>query len=230
MTCLFDTNRLSLLIISKTLHSVEMFNKMSMFSWNEIFLNVSSAGFPPSCSRGRSIIPLQWRHNGRDYVSRHRRIDCLLHRLFMRISKKTSKLRVTGLGEGNSPVTGEFPSQRASNAENVSIWWRHHALITGDRWLHSHGNGSLVPIVFYRIINQFSFCKVSHNFLGVSWKNITIIISWTNNMITNTILEGWGKTGGGRFSTHCAASIRFASFCIVLGHANSLPCIVHPLQ
>ena len=33
---------------------------------------------------------------------------------------------VTGLCEGNSPVTGEFPVQRASNAENVSIWWRHH--------------------------------------------------------------------------------------------------------
>ena len=43
-----------------------------------------------------------------------------------RRSKKTSKLRVTGLCEGNSTVTGEFPSQRASNAENVSIWWRHH--------------------------------------------------------------------------------------------------------
>ena len=27
--------------------------------------------------------------------------------------KKTSKLRVTGLCEGNSPVTGEFPAQRA---------------------------------------------------------------------------------------------------------------------
>ena len=27
---------------------------------------------------------------------------------------------------GNSPVPGEFPTQRASNAENVSIWWRHH--------------------------------------------------------------------------------------------------------
>ena len=25
-----------------------------------------------------------------------------------------------------SPVTGEFPAQMASNAENVSIWWRHH--------------------------------------------------------------------------------------------------------
>ena len=40
--------------------------------------------------------------------------------------KEASKLRVTGLYEGNSPVTGEFPLQRASNAENVSIWWRHH--------------------------------------------------------------------------------------------------------
>ena len=45
---------------------------------------------------------------------------------FKRISKKTSKLRVTGPCEGNSPVSGEFPAQRASNAENVSIWWHHH--------------------------------------------------------------------------------------------------------
>ena len=51
-----------------------------------------------------------------------------------RSSKKTSKLRVTGLCEGNSPVTGEFLSQRASNAENGSIWWRHHVVhqILGD--------------------------------------------------------------------------------------------------
>ena len=39
---------------------------------------------------------------------------------------KTSKLGVTGLCAANSPVTVEFPAQRASNAENVSIWWRHH--------------------------------------------------------------------------------------------------------
>ena len=26
----------------------------------------------------------------------------------------------------NSLVTGEFPAQMASNAENVSTWWRHH--------------------------------------------------------------------------------------------------------
>ena len=39
---------------------------------------------------------------------------------------KASKPRVIGLCVRNSLVTGEFSAQRASNAENVSIWWRHH--------------------------------------------------------------------------------------------------------
>ena len=43
-----------------------------------------------------------------------------------RRSKKTSKLRVTGLCEGKSPMTGESPLPMASNADSVSIWWRHH--------------------------------------------------------------------------------------------------------
>ena len=64
--------------------------------------------FPPS---------LQWHHNESDGVSNHQPQDCLLNRLFKRRSKKTWKLRVTGLCEGNSPETGEFPTQRASNAE-----------------------------------------------------------------------------------------------------------------
>ena len=34
--------------------------------------------------------------------------------------KENIKLRVTDLCEGNSRVTGEFPSQRASDVENVS--------------------------------------------------------------------------------------------------------------
>ena len=50
--------------------------------------------------------------------------------------KKTSKLRVTGLCEGNSPGTSEFPAQMASNVENVSIWWRHHD-ITGMKKCYS---------------------------------------------------------------------------------------------
>ena len=72
---------------------------------------------------------LRWRHNGRDSVSNHQPHDCLLQSLFRPRSKNTSKLRVTGLCAGNSPGTGEFPSQMASNAENVSISWRHHDLI-----------------------------------------------------------------------------------------------------
>ena len=38
---------------------------------------------------------------------------------FRRRSKKTSKLRVTGLCLGNSPVTGEFAAQMASKGANV---------------------------------------------------------------------------------------------------------------
>ena len=65
-------------------------------------------------------------HNERYGVSNHQRLDCLLKRLFRRRSKKKSKLRVTGLCEGNSPVTGEFLARTASNVENVSIWWCRH--------------------------------------------------------------------------------------------------------
>ena len=64
---------------------------------------------------------LQWRHNECDGVSNHQLHDCLLNRLFRRRSNKTSKLRATGLCAGNSPVTGEFPEQRASNAEHGYI-------------------------------------------------------------------------------------------------------------
>ena len=63
--------------------------------------------------------PLQWCHNGHDSVSNHQPYDSLLNLLFRRRSKKTSKLRVTGLCVGNSPGTGEFPAQMVSNTENV---------------------------------------------------------------------------------------------------------------
>ena len=52
---------------------------------------------------------LRWRHNDGDSVSDHQPHDCLLNCLFGRTSKKTSKLRVTGLCAGNSPWTSEFP-------------------------------------------------------------------------------------------------------------------------
>ena len=60
------------------------------------------------------------------------RLELLANRvvqLFVQITNSigTSKIRFTGHLWG-VPVTGGFPSQGASNAVNVSIWWRHNAI------------------------------------------------------------------------------------------------------
>ena len=85
-----------------------------------------------------SVPSLLWRHNGRNGVLNHQPDESLLNRPCRRRSKKTSKLCVTGLCARNSPVTGEIPAQRASNAENASIWWRHHVIghFQINRYLH----------------------------------------------------------------------------------------------
>ena len=52
------------------------------------------------------LCSLQWRHNECDGVWNHQHHHCLLNCLFRPTSKKTSKLWVTGLCAGHSPVTG----------------------------------------------------------------------------------------------------------------------------
>ena len=83
-------------------------------------------------------------------------LDCLLNRLHRRRSMLTSKLRVTGFCEGNPPVTGGFPSQIASNTENVSICWCYSAApatlkdvdrkwqIPNHMHIHEHRHGKIV--------------------------------------------------------------------------------------
>ena len=81
-----------------------------------------------------------------------------------RRSKKTSKLRVTGLWEGNSLVTGEFPAQRTSNVEKVSIWWRHHdeAGFPASMITLSH----VKPCHFLNgMIYQYIFLKAEYGFV-----------------------------------------------------------------
>ena len=119
-------------------------------------------------------VSFQWRYNERDCVSNHQPHGCLLNRLFRCRSKKTSKLRVTGLGERNSPVTGEFPAQRSSNAENVSIWWRHHVpsriaalypchiVATRNRSILCSVNNS-IPLTY---LCRIQFCLHLCNFSG----------------------------------------------------------------
>ena len=140
--------------------------------WNNrisaVYWSVKLGGLPPIRRNGACcprqplplgllswylVVSLQWRHNLRDGVSNHQPYDCLRNRLFRRRSKKTSKLCVAGLCVGNSPVTGKFPAQRASNAENNSIWWRHHVyqvsatyLKTGQPYMKSMGVRSSIEL------------------------------------------------------------------------------------
>ena len=120
-----------------------------------------------NCTRDAARVELsntlQWRHNGRNGVSNNQRLDCLLNRLFRHRSKKIYKLRVTGLCEGNSPVTGEFPSQWTSDAEMfpfddviMTSWWR---------WVVVHSQASTLSICSMLIIrlelNQLSCLLVA---------------------------------------------------------------------
>ena len=63
---------------------------------------------------------LRWRDNERDGVSNHQPHDFLSN---VYSGADQSKY---------SPFTGEFPAQRASNVETVSIWWHHHGKSTSQ--------------------------------------------------------------------------------------------------
>ena len=92
----------------------------------------------PSVTKHCSPTSLQWRHNGLDGISNLQLHDCLLNRLFKAQIKENIKAPRHWFCEGNSPVTGEFPTQRTSNAENVSIWRRHYV---SDENFHRFFNG-----------------------------------------------------------------------------------------
>ena len=73
---------------------------------------------------------LHWRHNDHDDVSKLQPHGCLLNRLFQTQIKENIKAPRHWPLYGEFTGPGEFPAQRASNTENVSIWWRHHVLNT----------------------------------------------------------------------------------------------------
>ena len=96
----------------------------------------------------------------------HQHLVCLLGRLFRRTSKKAFKFHVTGHCEGNLPVTGGFPSQRASDAANVSIWLRHRGLgveVYDFKWQW-----------FWR------YYMVERNYLPTCLVKYTTLSSWLN--------------------------------------------------
>ena len=75
----------------------------------------------------RSPFILQWRHNGCDGVSNHS-VSIVCSTVFLGADQRKRQKSVSlATCEGNPPVTGGFPSQRASNAINGLIWWCHHS-------------------------------------------------------------------------------------------------------
>ena len=120
--------------------------------------------------------PLQWRHNERDGASKHRRLDCLLNRSFRRRSEKTSKLRVTGLCEGNSPVAGEFPAHKGPITrktfpfddvimvdKRVSYLWKCNARLRQFAFnicVSSGTNNRLIDKI--RLLSEYGMDKRSH--------------------------------------------------------------------
>ena len=126
---------------------------------------------------------ITWRHNERDGVSNHQPHHCSFNRLFKRRSKKTSKLRVTGLCAGNSPVAGEFPAQMASNAEIFSIWWRHHVTQVSLQLSCC----DICQIRMWYSIDDQRFCNLKKNIENsgvweLAWQSPSIITPWDLSM------------------------------------------------
>ena len=96
-----------------------------------------------------------------------------------RKSKKTSKIRVTGLCAGISPVTGEIPAQRASNAENVSIWWRHH-------WLCRHERVIEISIMHWPNSQwRDTYSRTFYEYILFHW--VTQLVNW----VVGWLRDGW---------------------------------------
>ena len=69
------------------------------------------------------MIPLQRRHNESQIAGVSIVCSAVCSGADQRKYQSSASL---GLFEGNPLVTGEFPSQRTSNVENVSFRWRNH--------------------------------------------------------------------------------------------------------
>ena len=150
----------------------DAFLQANVFAWSQPSFSwlCISAEADTMCNQYFRILGIfreRIKRRKRDGVSNHQPYNYLLNLSFRRRSKKTSKLSVNGLCIGKSQVIGEFPARRASNAENVSIWWRHH--VQGnvfhsdshkghneDQWCraiktHSHKNSKMLDFHKYPI-------------------------------------------------------------------------------
>ena len=136
------------------------------------------------CVHKLAYCALQCRHNGRDGVSNHQPHDCLFNHILKVLIKENIKAPRPWLCAENSPVTGEFPAQRASNAENVSIWWRHHVhKIAYCVWFHLQ----------HRLSFIFSTCRWQRPsiwFIAFIVRTVTVLC-----LIVKSLQRIWTRVG-----------------------------------
>ena len=116
-------------------------------------------------------------HNGCNGIPNHQPHHCLLNRLCKRRSKKTSKLRITGLCERNLLMTGGFCAQMAINGKNVSICWRRYV----NYYLH-------LKISFYGNMYRwyFRFWNLCNN-TYIWWTNVFKLHFWIRYIHQDTL-------------------------------------------
>ena len=151
----------------------------------------------------RGTLALRWRHNDHAGVSNHQPHGCLLNRVFRRKSKKTSKLRVTGLCTGNSPGTGEFPAQMASYAENVFIWWRHHE---ASEWSSAEINIPWSAVITQSNLSRYCIrqcVNINRTYFRLGSYNRHHIARPHGRAMGCLLWEIWKKTDGAIMPPHC---------------------------
>ena len=79
--------------------------------------------------------------------------------------KGISKLCVTGLCEGNPLVTGGFHSQRASDMENVSIWW-HHRVTHWSYYNLALSHWYVVDYIIYTYLSKPCFDSFTSSYVN----------------------------------------------------------------
>ena len=144
---------------------------------------------------------LQWRHNDYDGVSNHQPRGCLPNRLFRRRSKKTSKLRVTGLCVGNSPgpvnsphkgsvtrkmfpfgdvIMGQFHRKCSRYLHSILLIWDLSASPRGsDPELTSHDPARQRLWVTMSLINYSGSQNLKYRYPNTACKYVSYQTNWT---------------------------------------------------
>ena len=170
------------------------------------------------------IVPLRWRHNEQDGVSNHQPYHLFTQPFGKtQIKENTKAPRCWPLCE-KFTGTGEFPAQMASNAENISIWWRHHVWIIVDNSWAINIDMMIITMIVYQMKNK------NHNMYQITIRPKTAI--WIEDLFSCWIVflqamlsPSIAKHPGGRVVYISAADIscywRLSACNIVVGYVCS---------